>query len=274
MSIAILLPGLLSKQPYHNIRWSCIPVEWNSIYQSFFNITLQADYYSGSTFRADIIRHTLYIYSRRKRFDLEDDAYLFSFSLSELACALRFDVIDFRTFLLLFIELENNLNKDKDQYFMCIVTGANRSTLNENIGHFYPTFTSHQLSIYYIRAHESDYCCKILDQLELPYTLSKIRYPFHSDLSPLIKHKLITSITPIKKKSLNYNLFNLKGVNLHESLLDVNEIFNCQILFSKSIQSFSIIYEVSQNPQMIPLLKEVFPELENVSQLGILPINF
>ena len=274
MCIAILLPGLQSKQPYHNIRWSCIPVEWNSIYHSFFNIPLQADYYSGSTFRADIIRHTLYIYSRLKRFDLANDAYLFAFSLSELACALRFEVIDFRTFLLLFTELENNLNKDNNQYLMCIVTGDNRSTLNKSFGYFYPTFTSYQLSIYYIRANESDYCCQILDQLELSYTLSKIRYPFHSDLSPLIKNRLMTSLTPITRKSLNYNLFNLKGVNLHESLLDVNEIFNCQILFSKNIQSFSIIYEISKNPQMIPLLKEVFPELEKVSQLGILPINF
>ncbi len=234
---------------------------------------MQPDYYSGLTFRADIIRHTLYIYSRLQGFDLADDSYLFSFSLSELACALRFEVIDFRTFLLLLTELLNNLNNVKNHYLMCIVRGDNRSNLHENFGHFYPTFTSHQLSIYYIRENESDYCCQILDHLELSYTLSKIRYPFHSDLSPLIKNKLITSITPITSKSLNYNLFNIKGVNLYESLLDINEIFNCQILFSKNIQRFSIIYEISQNPQMILLLKEVFPELEKVCQFGILPMN-
>jgi hypothetical protein len=261
MNKAILLPGLLSTQPYQNVRWKSIPSEWQDIYQHNFKRTLFDDYYSGHGFRSSCFRHIVYIYSYIKAKKRSSNDY-YAFSLSILACAIEQNIINFEDMVNIYLDLEGKLFQSRSLYKMYVVLTSDPN-LHEKFSILNPCFVGKNYQIYHIL--DSDECkfISLMKSLSIDYVFNSVEYPFHSQACPLHSNSICQDNIKINSPSYSRNIFSLGGMSIHEVLCDMNQIFTSQIYFTPKLQAYDYIGEVASRSHLIPLLKDVFPGIED-----------
>ena len=268
MNKAILLPGLLSEQPYQNVQWSRIPPEWKSLYQNKFATSLHHDYYQGDSFRARIFRHIIYIISYLKSLK-ESRVDYYAFSLSILASAIHEDILSFSNMIDIFFELESKIYESKNKYKLCLIV-TDKNNLHTNYPLLKPCFIGAQNQLHHILCSDEHIFTKTMEELSINYILHDLDFPFHSSACPL-------HVNPIKQSSVNINpanssskIFGLDGENIQNIIFDINQIFTSEIQFTPSLKTYDYIGELASRAQLLSLLKDSFPGIEDKISFDVL----
>ena len=219
MNKAILLPGLLSQQPYQNVRWKSIPLEWRRIYKNKFKVSLHDDYYSGYSFRSKIFRHIVYIYSYMKANKKTLIDY-YAFSLSILACAIEEDVIKFENMVDIFIDLESKIFQARYAYKMCMIVTRD-SCLPERYPFLKPCFVGNNSLICHILAADEYKLINLMKQLSTDYILNSVEYPFHSQACPLNSNSILLDNIEINLLTPIRNIFSICGQGIHDIMINI-----------------------------------------------------
>ena len=261
MSKAILLPGLLSVQPYQNVSWSKVPAEWLNIYEIKFGVSLHRDYYSGKCFRSKIFRHIIYIYSFLKSVhEFENDC--FAFSLSLLACAIHQNILDFRDSIEIFLDLEGKIKASRDKYKLCVLM-TDRSKLHETYHFLNPCFVGEQCQIHHISCTDELEFINTMKKLSVDYILNAVDYPFHSKSCCLYNNPIEPKYAISNTESYCSNIYSIDGDRLNNIMNDVNQIFTAPIQFTPKLRTYDCILEVASRPQLTPLLKDFYKNLKS-----------
>ena len=256
-----MLPGLLSQQPYQNVRWTTIPSVWQLIYKYRFKISLHHDYYSGNCFRAKVFRHIVYMhYYLETTKDLEYDYYAFSLSL--FACALHQNIISFENMIDIFFDLECRILSSKDKYKMCIIT-ADESCVKKTDSFLKPCFIGKKSHIYHLLNTDEFRFINLMQNQSMDYILNDIEYPFHSQSCPLYSNPIPQTNIKISTSSCSRNIYNLNAESLDHVINNLNQIFTAKIQFSSKLKKYEHIFEAASRIQLISLLKDRFPGIEN-----------
>lgn len=269
MNKAILLPGLLSQQPYQNVRWSTIPLEWQKIYQQRFSVFLRHDYYSGNCFRAKVFRHIVYIYSyieSTKR--LEYDYYAFSLSL--LACSLNQNILSFESIIDIFIDLESKILESKDKYKMCIIPEAGASCINKICSLLKPCFIGNKIQIHHLLSTDESKFNELMQDLSIDYITTNIEFPFHSQSCPLHSNPIHQKNLKLNATLCPANVYSLNAVKIENAIKDVNNIFTEKISFSAKMRAYDCIFELASRAQLISLLKDSLTGIEDNTSFELL----
>lgn len=261
------MPGLNSPQSYHNISWSVLPGKWNIIYKEYFGVDLFSEYYKLNSFRAEIIRHTVYIYCQIASLKKTASFDIYAFSLSEIICGLFYELIAFEDFLIILKNLDELLGNDNTSFLMWTVVGKEEDILTllsqKGLSYFYKDF-----AILYSTHEKADALLSVFSRLCMNYSISCVRYPFHSGLSPLINKSIANAFkVNIINQPIESNLYNLAGLPLSESLMSVCSIFNSKIELSEKLGSYSYIYEVSNHIHLLSIVKHRYRKACSSSNL-------
>ena len=243
------------------MRWTKIPPEWQKLYQSRFKVTLHHDYYSGNCFRAKVFRHIVYMHSYLEATKkLKYDYYAFSLSL--LACAIHQKIISFENMIDIFFELERKILGSKDKYKLCIIT-ADESSMKETDSFLKPCFIGNKSQIYHLLNTDELRFIGMMQNQSTDYILNNIEYPFHSQSCPLCSNPIPQTNIKISSAFCSIKIYNLNAEGLDHVVNDLNQIFTAKIEFSAKLKDYEHIFEAASRFQLISLLKDRFPGIED-----------
>lgn len=193
-----------------------------------------------------------------KRFNYD----YYAFSVSLLACALNQKIISFEHVVDVFLNLERIILGAKDQYKMCTIN-ATDSCHKATHSFLKPCFIGKKISIYHLLNSDESKFIGLMQNQSAYYTLNKIEYPFHSQLCPLYACPIPQSTINITTRSCATNIYNLEAEGLEHVLNNLNQIFTAQIKFSAKLSTYEYIFEAASRIQLISLLKDKFPGIED-----------
>ena len=197
---------------------------------------------------------------------LEFDYY--AFSLSILACALHQNIIDFKSIIDIFFDLEYKIAQSKNKYKMCVLT-ADESFVKRNYSFLKPCFIGRKSHIFHLLKTDEPRLVKSMDSHSIDYILNNIEYPFHSQSCPLCNNPL-SQINIKKTAPCSSNIYDLNAESLETVVNNLNRIFTAEIQFSAKLKNYETIFEAASRVQLISLLKDKFPGIENNSCFDLL----
>ena len=192
--------------------------------------------------------------------ELKYDYYAFSLSL--LACALHQKLISFENTIDIFFELERRILGSKDKYKMCIIT-ADEVPMKETDSFLKPCFIGSKSQIYHLLNTDELRFISIIHNQSTDYILNNIEFPFHSQSCPLCSNPIPQTKLKISNRSCSSNIYNLKAEGLDNVINDLNQIFTDMIEFSAKLKHYEYIFEAASRFQLISLLKDKFPGIED-----------
>ena len=192
--------------------------------------------------------------------DLKYDYYAFSLSL--LACALHQKIINFESMIDIFFELECRILRSKDKYKMCIIA-ADETCMEKTDSFLKPCFIGKKSQIYHLLNTDELKLTKLMQNQSMDYMLNDIEYPFHSQLCPLCSDPIPQKKIKISTTSCPSKIYNLNAESLDHVVNDLNRIFTDKIKFSAKLTNYEHIFEAASRIQLISLLKDRFPGIEN-----------
>ena len=186
----------------------------------------------------------------------------YAFSLSLLACAIHQKIISFENMIDIFFELERKILGSKDKYKLCIIT-ADESSMKETDSFLKPCFIGNKSQIYHLLNTDELRFIGMMQNQSTDYILNNIEYPFHSQSCPLCSNPIPQTNIKISSAFCSIKIYNLNAEGLDHVVNDLNQIFTAKIEFSAKLKDYEHIFEAASRFQLISLLKDRFPGIED-----------
>lgn len=193
----------------------------------------------------------------------------YAFSLSILACAIEEDVIKFENMVDIFIDLESKIFQARYAYKMCMIVTRD-SCLPERYPFLKPCFVGNNSLICHILVADEYKLINLMKQLSTDYILNSVEYPFHSQACPLNSNSILLDNIEINLLTPIRNIFSICGQGIHDTMINMNQVFTSKITFTKKLQTYDYIGEAASRSHLISLLKDSFPGIEDNICLEVL----